>query len=178
MHGKARGNYRGIPLLSITGKFFARILRNWLQIITEKILPESQRGFPAFRGAIDIILCVRQLQEKGNEQQKTFPLLSMSYKRHFDNISRAVILKVLHRFGCPGYFISLLQARNDNMPGRVFHQNILSEKSPIPCRLKRRCVLALVLFTLYLDAMFYKPPPDNPGFDIRYRYDAGLFNLN
>lgn len=42
---RACGNYRGISLLSIAGKIFARILLNRLQVVAEEILPVSQNGF-------------------------------------------------------------------------------------------------------------------------------------
>jgi predicted chitinase len=47
-HGD-RNNYRGISLLRITGKLFAQVILQRLQIIGEKIYPESQCGFCACR---------------------------------------------------------------------------------------------------------------------------------
>ena len=38
-------NYRGISLLNIASKIFARILLNRLLILAEDVLPESQCGF-------------------------------------------------------------------------------------------------------------------------------------
>ena len=63
----ACGNYRGISLLSIAGKIFARILLNRLQVVAEEILPESQCDFRLARGTIDMIFCARQIQEKSRE---------------------------------------------------------------------------------------------------------------
>ena len=40
-------NYRGISLLSVTGKAFARVILKRLQRLAERILPESQCGFRA-----------------------------------------------------------------------------------------------------------------------------------
>ena len=62
-------NYRGITLLSITGKVLARVLLNRLvPTIAEEILPESQCGFRANRGTMDMVFVLRQLQEKCREQ--------------------------------------------------------------------------------------------------------------
>ncbi|XP_076062421.1 uncharacterized protein LOC143037754 [Oratosquilla oratoria] len=63
-------NYRGISLLSIASKIFARILLDRLFILAEDELPESQRVFLPSRGTIDMIFCARQLQEKSLEQQQ------------------------------------------------------------------------------------------------------------
>jgi len=53
-------NYRGILLLSIISKIFARILLHWLLTLAEDVLPESQYGFRPTRGTVDMIFCARQ----------------------------------------------------------------------------------------------------------------------
>ena len=51
------GNYRGISLLSIAGKIFARILLNRLSThITSEVVPETQCGFGGNRSTVDNIL--------------------------------------------------------------------------------------------------------------------------
>ena len=61
-------NWRGISLLSVAGKVFARILANRIAPIAESVLDESQCGFRKCRGTIDMIFVARQLQEKAREQ--------------------------------------------------------------------------------------------------------------
>ncbi|KAI8522009.1 hypothetical protein Bbelb_017630 [Branchiostoma belcheri] len=63
------GNYRGISLLSIAGKIFARILLDRLLIVAEEVLPESQCGFRLSCGTTDMIFCARLFQEKSPEQR-------------------------------------------------------------------------------------------------------------
>lgn len=72
---KACRNYRGISFLSTTGKVFAMILLNRLQILARKILPESQCGFRVSRGTIKIIS-----KRKAENNKKPFILFSMTYK--------------------------------------------------------------------------------------------------
>ena len=48
-------NYRGISLLSIVGKVFARFILMRFQKLAERIYPESQCGFRAGRSTIDMI---------------------------------------------------------------------------------------------------------------------------
>ena len=38
-------NYRGITLLSIVGKTFARVMLNRLQTLAKRVYPEAQCGF-------------------------------------------------------------------------------------------------------------------------------------
>ena len=78
-------NYRGISLLSIVGKVFARVILIRLQKLAERIYPESQCGFRAERSTIDMVFSLRQLQEKCREQQMplyiAFIDLAKSYLR-------------------------------------------------------------------------------------------------
>ena len=56
--------YRGISLLSIASKIFARILLNGLSAhITLELVPQTQCCFRGNWSTVDIIFCVRQLQE-------------------------------------------------------------------------------------------------------------------
>ena len=48
-------NYRGISLLAIVGKVFARVILSRLQILADRVYPESQCGFRAKRSTIDMV---------------------------------------------------------------------------------------------------------------------------
>ena len=54
-------NYRGISL-NIVGKLFAKVVLMKLQVLVERIYPESQCRFWAKRATIDIIFSLRLLQ--------------------------------------------------------------------------------------------------------------------
>ena len=68
-------NWRGISLLDVVGKVFARIIQNRLQAIAEDILPESQCGFRRGRGCTDMVFVARQLVEKCREHNDTLYIL-------------------------------------------------------------------------------------------------------
>ena len=172
------GNYRGISLLCIASKIFARILLNRLLVIAEEILPESQCGFRPSRGTIDMIFCARQLQEKCQEQQQPLMFIFWDLKKAFDKVPRPAMWAVLARFGCPDDFVMLIRSLHDGMVGRVCHQKALSDPFPITGGLKQGCVLAPTCFSLYLAAMLNEIPPETPSIDVRYRMDGGLFNLS
>ena len=57
-------NYRGISLLSVIGKVFAKVILIRLQKLAERVYPESQSGFRAGRSTIDMVFSLCQLQEK------------------------------------------------------------------------------------------------------------------
>ena len=57
-------NYRGISLLSIPGKVFAKVLKSRVQRVTEEKVMEEQVGFMSRRGCEKQIFVMRQLAEK------------------------------------------------------------------------------------------------------------------
>ncbi|XP_063605235.1 uncharacterized protein LOC134780428 [Penaeus indicus] len=77
-------NYRGISLLSIVRKMFARILLTRLQKLAARVYPESQCGFRAGRSTTDIIFSVRQLQEECREQGRPLYLAFIDLTKAFD----------------------------------------------------------------------------------------------
>ena len=81
-------NYRGISLLSIVGKAFARVALKKLQSLAERVYPESQCGFRAKRATIDMIFSLRQLQEKCREQRLPLYIAFIDPTKAFDLVSR------------------------------------------------------------------------------------------
>ena len=56
------GNYRGLSLLDVAGKFFVKVMASQFNIdIAEKLVLDSQCGFRADRSTSDSIFVCRQL---------------------------------------------------------------------------------------------------------------------
>ena len=83
------GNYRGISLISIAGKIFARILLNRLSTHeTPEVLPEIQCGFRGNRSTVDMLFCLRQLQEKCIELDRPLYMVFVDFSKAFDKVWR------------------------------------------------------------------------------------------
>ena len=96
------GNYRGISLLSAAGKIFARILLNRLSShITPEVVPETQYGFGSNRSTVDMIFCLRQLQEKCIEQDRPLYIVFVDFTKAFDTIGRTGLWQLLRKYGMP-----------------------------------------------------------------------------
>ena len=81
------GNYRGMSLLFIASKIFARILLNRLSThITPEVVPETQCGFRGNQSTVDMIFCLRQLQEQCIEQDRPLYMVFVEFSKAFDTV--------------------------------------------------------------------------------------------
>ena len=171
-------NYRGISLLSITGKVFARIILKRLQKLAEQILPESQCGFRAGRSTTDMIFTLRQLQEKCREQQKPLYIAFVDLTKAFDTVNRKALYKVLKSIGCPPILLHLIVSFHENMEACVQYDGSISDYFQVNVGVKQGCVLAPTLFGIYFAVLLrYAFRNSEDGVYMRTRLDGSLFNL-
>lgn len=171
-------SYRGISLLSVPGKVFARTLLNRLMTLSERILPETQFGFRPDRGTCEAIFSVRQIQEKSREQSQNLYLCFVDLEKAFDSVPREALWKILEKVGCTEKFVRLIRLLHDDMECCVSVNGEQTGFFPVSCGVKQGCVLAPTLFALYFavvvrDALQHI----SEGVRIRFRTDGSLFNL-
>jgi len=74
-------NWRGIGLLDMVGKVFAKVIQQHLQTVVEEVVADSQYGFWCNRGCMDMIFCARQLVEKTIEHDTKAFILFIDLKK-------------------------------------------------------------------------------------------------
>nr|VZI39406.1 unnamed protein product [Spirometra erinaceieuropaei] len=142
-------NHRGISLLNIAGKIFARILLNRLNNHLEQgLLPESQCGFRRHRGTTDMIFAARQLQKKCQEMRTHLYSTFVDLTKAFDTVNRAGLWKIMQKFGCPERFTQMVRQLHDGMMARVTDNGAVSEAFAVTNGVKQDCVLAHVSCSL------------------------------
>nr|VZI31915.1 unnamed protein product [Spirometra erinaceieuropaei] len=171
-------NHRGISLLNIAGKIFARILLNRLNNhLAQGLLPESQCGFRRHRGTTDMIFAARQLQEKCQEMRTHLYSTFVDLTKAFDTVNREGLWKIMQKFGCPERFTQMVRQLHDGMMARVTDNGAISEAFAVTNGVKQGCVLAPTLFSLMLSAMLMDAYRDErPGMRIAYRTEGHLLN--
>lgn len=171
-------NHRGISLLSIAGKVLARVLLNRLiKHLEQGLLPESQCGFRAGRGTVDMIFAARQLQEKCQEQHQDLYSTFVDLTKAFDTVSRQGLWKIMAKFGCPDKFIGIVRQFHEGMMARVLDDGEASGDFPVINGVKQGCVLAPTLFSMMFSAMLNDAfSSSDPGINIHYRTDGKLYN--
>ncbi|BHF77084.1 hypothetical protein SprV_0502018600 [Sparganum proliferum] len=113
-------NHRGISLLNIAGKIFARILLNRLNDHLEQgLLPESQCGFRRHQGTADMIFAASQLQEKCQEMRTHLHSTFVDLAKAFDMVNHEELWKIMQKFGCPERFTQMVRQLHDGMMAQV-----------------------------------------------------------
>ncbi len=175
------GNSRGISLLSIAGKVLAKIMLSRLvEHISEAVLPETQCGFRKSRSTTDMVFVLRQLMEKSREQNKDLYVAFIDLSKAFDTINRELLWKNLSKLGVSPKFLSILRQLHDGMQARVLTGELQSESFEVNVGVKQGCVLAPVLFNIFLSAitcLFHRVMGHEDGVHVEYRLDGSLFNI-
>nr|VZH94532.1 unnamed protein product [Spirometra erinaceieuropaei] len=171
-------NHRGISLLNIAGKIFARILLSRLNNHLEQgLLPESQCGFRRHRGTTDMIFAARQLQEKCQEMRTHLYSTFVDLTKAFDTVNREGLWKIMQKLGYPERFTQMVRQLHDGMMARVTDNGAVSEAFAVTNGVKQGCVLASTIFSLMFSAMLMDTYRDErPGIRIAYRTDGHLLN--
>ena len=170
--------YRGISLLSIVGKAFARVALKRLQVLAERVYPESQCGFRARRSTVDMIFSLRQLQQKCREQQQPLYLAFVDLTKAFDLVSRDGLFMLLQRIGCPPKLLHIITSFHQDMQGTVQYDGSCSEPFPIRSGVKQGCVLAPTLFGIFFSLVLHSAfETSTDGIYLHTRTDGKLFNL-
>ena len=178
---KCCDNHRGISLLSIAGKIFARLMLNRLfkHIVSIGIIPESQCGFYPGRGTTDMTFALRLLQEKCKLYSEDLYLLFIDLTKAFDTINRPALWAILEKIGCPRHFVDLIRSFHDGMMVTVREGSEKSTPFGVTSGTKQGCVLAPTLFSIFFSLMLHIAFKDaTDGVDISSRFDRGLFDVN
>ena len=133
-------NYRGISLLSIPGKVFAKILLNRLSKLAKNVLPEAQCGSHPGWGTVDITFSVK-IQEKCIEQNRNLYIVFVDFTKAFDTVHIETLWKILRIIGCPDLFVDLIASLHKDIKASVSLKGELSKPIDVQNGVKQGCVL-------------------------------------
>ena len=147
-------NYRGVTLLSVPGKVFARILLNRVrQLLLEHQRPE-QSGFTPKRSTVDRILGLRVLTERRLEFNKGLLAAYIDFKKAFDSVNRDALWRVLELRGIPSRLIDLISALYSGTESAVKCGASTSDFFPVKSGVRQGCVFGTVLVQ-HLYGLYY-----------------------
>ena len=166
-------NWRGISLLDVAGKVFARVLQDRLRAVVEDVLPDSLCGFRKGRGCIDMVFCARQLLEKSIEHDCSLYVLFVDLKKAYDSIPRAALWQVLKKLGVPPTMLSVIRSFHEGMVAKVRVNGELSEDILVKNGLRQGCTLAPMLFILYFSVVMSQWRSQCPEAGVNVRFKIG-----
>ena len=135
-------NCRGMSILSIACKIFARILLNILSthVIPEVVL-ETQCGVIFNTSTVDLICCLRQSQDKCTEQDRLLYMVFVDFSKAFDTVGRIGLWQLLAKYACPEKFTTMIEALHTGMTTNVSVGGEVSESFRVTNGIKQDCVL-------------------------------------
>ena len=102
-------NYRGISLLSLPGKVYAKCLERKCREIVESKLEDGQCGFRPGRSTTDQIFTLKQIFEKSWEYGKDLFACFVDLEKAYNRVSRDKLWKVLQEYGVDGQLLHAIK---------------------------------------------------------------------
>ena len=102
-------DYRGISLLSIVGKTFARLILNRIKSSVEDKIHEIQAAFRTGRSCIDQIFTLRLITERAKESNTPIFLCFVDIQKAYDSVNRDALWDVLKKYGFPVELVQIIK---------------------------------------------------------------------
>lgn len=144
-------NYRGISLLSMGYKLFAKILEKRMKPFYREAIGSYQAGFVEGRSTTDQLFIIRQYLEKFWEYNKESWHLFVDFKQAYDSIDRPTLWKIMASLGVPEKLIRLARMCYEGTRCCV---RVGGQRSPpfqVTTGLRQGCPLAPILFNFALE---------------------------
>jgi hypothetical protein len=145
------GNYRGVTLLSVPGKAFARVVLDRIrQQLLQHQRPE-QAGFTPKRSTVDRVLALRVITERFREFRHGLLVAYVDLRKAFDSVFRDALWVLLGLRGVPPQMVGLVSALYTGTESAVRCGDTLSDFFPVDSGVRQGCVLAPTLFNVCMD---------------------------
>jgi sorting nexin-29 len=152
------GNYRGICLLTVGYKIFAKIVYERLSTYCEEMVGDYQAGFRRGRSTIDQIFAERQIMEKYYEFDRDNWHLFIDFRQAYDSIHRPSMWGILSEFDIPAKLIRVIKRCYENNLCKVRVGGRNTEVFGVEGGLKQGCALSTLLFNFALEWVMRQTP--------------------
>lgn len=146
-------NYRGISLLSVPGKVYARILEDRLRTKVESQLLDNQSGFRPGRSCQDHIFTLRQIAEKTHRFNKETHICFVDLQKAFDSVKREELWQALEDHDVDNKLIESIRAFYDGAESEVQILGKRSSTFKINVGVRQGCILSPLLFITLMNSI-------------------------
>ena len=144
-------NYRGISLLSLPGKTYAKCLEKRCRAIVEENLADHQCGFRPGRSTTDQIFALRLIVEKCWEYAKDIFACFVDLEKAYDRVPRQKLWGVLQEYGINGQLLAAVKSLYYCSEMCVRVNGNKSNPFTVGVGLRQGCVLSPLLFIIFMD---------------------------
>lgn len=145
-------SYRGISLLSIVGKLYAKVLITRVMDETEEKIWDVQAGFRRGMGCVDQIFSLRNISEKClGKHQKVFCAF-VDLEKAYDRVVRDDLWSTLSVYGVSSHLVRALKSLYGNSSVCIRINGAYTEWFNISRGVRQGCVASPWLFNLFMDS--------------------------
>ena len=144
-------NYRGITLLSLPGKVYARVLERRVRLMVEPRIEEEQCGFRPGRGTVDQLFTLAGVLEGAWEYAQPVHMCFVDLEKAYDRVPRGILWGVLREYGVDGSLLRAIQSLYRRSASLVRVAGSKSDLFPVGVGLRQGCPLSPVLFIVFMD---------------------------
>ena len=145
-------NYRGITLLSCTGKLFTACLNGRLSCYVEDhILGQEQAGFREGYSTIDHIFVLQLIIELFQSVHKRVYCAFIDYRKAFDSINRPLLWQKLLSYNINGKLFNVVKNMYDKAKSCIKIKHFYSDYFPCNIEIRQDDNLSPLLFALFIN---------------------------
>ena len=149
-------NYRGISLISVPGKVYAKCIEKKCREVVEPLLTDAQCCFRPGRSTMDQIFALQQIFEKSWEYAKEVNACFVDLKKAYDRIPRDKLWAVLLQYGIDGQLLTAIKSLYVHSEVCVRVNSATTKPFRVSVGLRQGCSLSPILFLIYMDGIVKK----------------------
>lgn len=173
-------NFRGISLLSIPGKVYALVIMARVSCHIDAQLLDCQSAFRRGRGLTDSLFTIRMIMSKCVEFGQPLHMAFVDLRKAYDSVPRDALWRVLRVYGVHQKLVGLLEDLHTGTQAAVRMGGGLSEWFDVRSGVRQGCVIAPLLFNIYIDFVVKQAlalMPEGCGVQLAYHCDGKLHRL-
>ena len=149
-------SYRGISLISVPGKVYAKCIEKKCREIVEPKLTDAQCGLRPGRSTINQIFALQQIFEKSWECAKEVNECFVDREKAYDRIPKGKLWAVLLQYGIDGQLLTAIKSLYVHSEVCVRFNSATTKPFKVSVGLRQGCSLSPILFLIYMDRMVKK----------------------
>ena len=144
-------NYRGISLLSVPGKVYAKVLESRVRAVVEPNLSDEQCGFRPGRSTTYQSFTLQQIFEKSWEYARPLFMCFVDLEKAYDRVPRDLMWECLGEYGVDDELVRAIASLYKSCKACVRANGVKSRSFTVGTGLRQGCVLSPLLFIIFMD---------------------------